>query len=66
MSARLKPFRGTAVAALVALSSISVSAQVPYPRIVGADRTPSDWLTYSGNYQAHRYSSLDQVNRQNV
>ena len=33
-------------------------AQVPSPRIAAADRTPADWLTYSGNYQAHRFSPL--------
>jgi alcohol dehydrogenase (cytochrome c) len=31
-----------------------------------ADRTPADWLTYSGNYQAHRYSPLTQITRENV
>lgn len=27
---------------------------------------PSDWLMWRGNYQAHSYSALDQVNRGNV
>lgn len=27
---------------------------------------PSDWLMMRGNYQAHSYSALDQVNRSNV
>ena len=27
-------------------------------RIVDADREPSNWLTYAGNYQSHRYSPL--------
>ncbi len=27
---------------------------------------PSDWLMFRGNYQAHSYSALDQVNRNNV
>jgi len=26
----------------------------------------SNWLTYSGNYQSHRYSSLTQITRENV
>src|SRR6266540_1157297 len=42
------------------------AAQVPYDRIVRAESTPSDWLTYSGNYQSHRYSALTQINRDNV
>jgi alcohol dehydrogenase (cytochrome c) len=41
-------------------------AQVPYQRIVGADSNPSTWVTSSGNYQAQRFSQLDQINRQNV
>ena len=51
---------------LIAAGRATMSAQVPYPRIAAADRTPSDWLTYSGNYQSHRFSSLTQINRQNV
>src|SRR5687768_4346252 len=50
----------------LALLPVAVAAQVPYERIAGADRTPSDWLTYSGNYQGHRFSALTQINRQNV
>jgi alcohol dehydrogenase (cytochrome c) len=32
----------------------------------GADDRPAEWLTYSGSYTAHRYSRLDQLNRDNV
>ena len=45
---------------------MTVLAQVPYRRITTADSDPSSWLTYSGNYQAQRYSALTQINRQNV
>lgn len=41
-------------------------AQVPYRQIVAADSNPSTWVTYSGNYQAQRFSQLDQINPQNV
>ena len=41
-------------------------ADVPYQRIVRAAENPADWLTYSGNYNAQRYSALNQINRQNV
>ena len=50
----------------IASLSAAVSAQVPYRRIVAADSDPSSWLTYSGNYQAQRYSGLTQINRQDV
>ncbi len=39
-------------------------AQVPYQRIANAE--PGAWLTYSGNYQAHRFSSLNQLTPDNV
>lgn len=48
------------------LLASALLAQVPYERIVHADREPGNWLTYSGNYFAHRYSPLDQINRSNV
>src|SRR5581483_5462208 len=44
----------------------AVAAQVPYQRIVNADSEPGVWLTYSGNYQGHRYSRLDQITPSNV
>ena len=44
----------------IALSTVTSFAQVPYPRIAGAEAAPADWLTYSGNYQSHRFSALDQ------
>lgn len=47
------------------LSSL-LAAQVPYERIVNADKEPGLWLTYSGNYQGHRYSALSQITPANV
>ena len=35
-------------------------------RLVNADAEPENWLMYSGNYYAQRYSGLDQIDRQNV
>ncbi|MEZ5403685.1 MAG: PQQ-dependent dehydrogenase, methanol/ethanol family [Bryobacteraceae bacterium] len=40
--------------------------QVPYERILHADREPGSWLTYSGNYSGHRYSPLGQITPGNV
>jgi alcohol dehydrogenase (cytochrome c) len=53
---------------VVALSSAagSLTAQVSPRRIANAEREPGSWLTYSGNYAAHRFSALDEINRQNV
>jgi alcohol dehydrogenase (cytochrome c) len=41
-------------------------AQVTYERLLRAPSEPHNWLTYSGSYQSWRYSSLDQINRENV
>lgn len=41
-------------------------AQVPYERIVNADKEPGNWLTYSRNYQGHRYSPLSEITTANV
>jgi alcohol dehydrogenase (cytochrome c) len=45
---------------------VPASAQVPYERILRTGNEPRDWLTYSGNYHAHRYSTLDQITGANV
>ena len=44
----------------------TASAQVPYDRIVNAQKEPGNWLTYSGNYAGHRYSPLNQITPSNV
>ncbi len=55
---------------LLAACAQVLSAQggdtVPYERIVNAAREPGNWLTYSGNYQGHRYSPLAQITAANV
>jgi alcohol dehydrogenase (cytochrome c) len=44
----------------------SLLAQVTYDRLLHADHEPQNWLTYSGGYASQRYSTLTQVNRDNV
>ena len=39
---------------------------VPYQRLVHSDSEPANWLTYSGSYMSHRFSALDQINKENV
>jgi glucose dehydrogenase len=60
----MRGFASRAIVLLLASSTV-VSARAGAADCV-ADRTPSDWLTYSGNYQAHRFSPLTQITRQNV
>jgi alcohol dehydrogenase (cytochrome c) len=40
--------------------------QVSDERIRRAESEPGNWLTYSGNYQGHRHSTLTQINKTNV
>jgi alcohol dehydrogenase (cytochrome c) len=59
------------VRATVLLLMLLVQAQVQgqelgWERLINSDREPQNWLSYGGNYSAHRYSSLDQINRGNV
>lgn len=52
--------------AFVFLIAGSVFAQLPSQRIVQAEREPQHWLTYSGDYAAHHYSALKQIDRSNA
>jgi glucose dehydrogenase len=51
---------------LVAAAPSPLCAQVPYERIAGAAGEPGSWLTYSGNYAAHRFSPLGEITAGNV
>jgi len=53
------------VFALLSLAP-GIQAQVPYTRILNAESEPESWLTYSGTYRSHRFSTLDQINVANV
>jgi len=49
------------------LAAVSLApAQVSYERIAAAGREPHNWLTYSGNYQGHRFSGLKQIDTTNA
>ncbi len=41
-------------------------AQVRYESLADTSKAPGDWLTYSGNYEAHRFSPLSQITPANV
>lgn len=44
----------------------SVWSQVTFDRILGADKEPQNWLTYSGSLMSQRYSPLTQITPDNV
>ncbi len=57
----------TVLASLIILTTTQPAfSQVSYDRIRNAEAEPQNWLTYSGNYQSHRYSPLTQINTANV
>lgn len=52
--------------AAATLTAAPVVAQVSHDRIVNAAAEPQNWLTYSGNFQGHRFSPLTEIDRGNV
>lgn len=42
------------------------SLRATYESLLNAREDPGNWLMYSGTYNGHRYSRLDQINPQNV
>ena len=53
-------------ALLFVLLALPLASQVPYERIRRAEAEPGNWLTYSGNYFSHRFSSLKQITTANA
>jgi alcohol dehydrogenase (cytochrome c) len=51
---------------LVSFLAGSLPAQVSWDRLLHPEREPQNWLTYSGNSFAQRYSTLDQITRDNA
>ncbi len=58
--------RAKLAALLGLISAADVLSQVTFDRIVNSAKEPQNWLTYSGDYAGHRFSTLDQINVDNV
>src|SRR5437879_572430 len=52
----------TALLIVSGLLCCSSRAQVTPQRLLDSAKEPQNWLTYSGDYEGHRFSALDQVN----
>src|SRR5262245_44547300 len=70
---RLLRFLSLFAAAMLALapspmgqSTSSPGLPVTYERLLKATEEPGNWLTYSGDYRSHHYSSLNQITADNV
>ena len=48
------------------LAALSLNAQVTFDRLLHADKEPQNWLTYGGGFNSQRYSTLSQINPDNV
>jgi alcohol dehydrogenase (cytochrome c) len=53
---------------VAALAQSPASSQLPitYARLLQATAEPGNWLTYSGDYRSHHYSTLKQITAGNV
>src|SRR5437764_1205048 len=51
---------------ILCLSVAPLFGQVTAERLLNADRERGNWLTYSGGYQSHRFSLLDEINKDNA
>src|SRR5947199_10298543 len=51
---------------LASTSLLAMAGEVTTPRLLNADKEPQNWLQANKDYAAHRYSELDQINKNNV
>ena len=47
-------------------SLLATAADVTTARLLNADKEPQNWLQVNKDYSSHRYSELDQINKNNV
>jgi alcohol dehydrogenase (cytochrome c) len=47
-------------------TGLDAAAQISFDRLLRAERTPNEWLTYNGGLLAQRYSTLAQITPANV
>ncbi|GEO37642.1 alcohol dehydrogenase [Skermanella aerolata] len=62
----LRKFTALLGLTLAAGLAASTAGAVDPSRIVDADKSPADWLTYHGSYKSYHYSALDQINADNI
>ena len=53
-------------ALLTSTSMLAMAAEVTSSRLLNSDKEPQNWLMVNKDYSSHRYSELDQINRDNV
>jgi alcohol dehydrogenase (cytochrome c) len=55
---------GVVGAAVFAASAIA--GNITHDRLVNSENEPENWINHHGNYEAHRFSGLREINRDNV
>lgn len=43
-----------------------ITSKIDDARLIDADKSPGDWLSYGRNYSEDRYSTLEQINKDNI
>src|SRR5215468_12795707 len=51
---------------LLLFAATIFAQQVPFERILNANKEPQNWLTYGGTFLNQRYSLLNQITTDNV
>src|SRR3954466_14538861 len=63
----LAPRAALLASILLASTSLSaLAAEVTSQRLMNPDKEPQNWLMVNKDYSSHRYSELDQINKDNV
>jgi len=65
---RLGSLRPLAVGAIGAalLAGTALAGNVTHDRLVNSETEPENWINHHGNYEAHRFSGLREINKDNV
>lgn len=63
---RRRSRRFALTAAAILAGSAVHAGDVPFERILNSASEPQNWLTHHGSLDAHRFSALDQINRDTV
>ena len=56
----------SAAALLAAAPARAAGDEMTQERLLNADKEQGNWITHHKDYSAHRFSTLDQINRETV
>jgi len=48
------------------LTTTAFAGDVTHERLVNSENEPGNWINHHGNYEAHRFSGLTEINKDNV